>query len=347
MINTETVKQMAKEMGADLVGIADMKRFEGMPKQFDPRYIFPEAKVMIVLAYRMPRGVFRGIEEGTYFSNYPSLGYAGMNVVYGPMVLWNLTRYIEDLGYDAVPIANINGGEAVNIFNGNFKTDWSVPVDPDKPYPDVLVNFRFSAYYAGLGEIGYSRLFLSPEFGPMNRFNIILTDAPLDPDPIYSGPPICDRCKQCVRNCPSGALSKTETDHVVLAGREFEFAKVDPYVCMEGIDGTLKEGISPFRQEVPSYYGYGRAVEGALGCVRACYTHLEERGKLTKKYHSKFRRKPLWHLTPGEVPPYSPHVVEEYFDKGKIETSAPSPSQDSIKREDKEKKPLSDITSPW
>ncbi len=203
MISAETVKQMGKEMGADLVGIADMNRFEGTPKQFDPRYIFPEAKVMIVLAYRIPRGIFRGIEEGTYFSNYPSIGYAGMNQVFGPMILWNLTRYIEDEGYDAVPIANINGSEAINIFNGNFKTDWSVPVSPEKPYPDILINFRFSAYYAGLGEIGYSRLFLSPEFGPMNRFVVILTDAPLTPDPIYHGPAICDRCKLCVKNCPS------------------------------------------------------------------------------------------------------------------------------------------------
>lgn len=116
---------------------------------------------------------------------------------------------------------------------------------------------------------------------------------------------------------------------------------------MESISGKLDSGTSPFRQDVPAYYGYGKAVEGALGCMRTCYIHLEKRGKITKKYHSSFRRKPLWKLTPGEVPPYSSHIVEEYINKGKIETSAPTPSHDAIKREEKEEKPSSNITSPW
>jgi len=54
-------------MGADLVGIGDMSRFEGAPPQMDARYIFPEARAIIGLAFRIPRGYLRGIEEGTHF----------------------------------------------------------------------------------------------------------------------------------------------------------------------------------------------------------------------------------------------------------------------------------------
>ena len=64
------IKQRGKELGADLVGIAPMSRFEGAPKQMDPRYIMPEAKSCIALAFRVLRGSLRGIEEGTFFSNY-------------------------------------------------------------------------------------------------------------------------------------------------------------------------------------------------------------------------------------------------------------------------------------
>jgi len=35
--------------------------------------IFPDAKTCIVLAFRIPRGYFRGIEEGTYFCNIKML----------------------------------------------------------------------------------------------------------------------------------------------------------------------------------------------------------------------------------------------------------------------------------
>ena len=67
MITSAYIKEQARKFGADLVGITSMDRFEGAPKQMDPRYIFPGAKSMIVLGYRIPRGAFRGIEEGTFF----------------------------------------------------------------------------------------------------------------------------------------------------------------------------------------------------------------------------------------------------------------------------------------
>lgn len=58
----EEVKALAKSLGADIVGIASMDRFEGAPKQMDPRYIMPEAKSMIVMGFRVMRGSLRGIE---------------------------------------------------------------------------------------------------------------------------------------------------------------------------------------------------------------------------------------------------------------------------------------------
>ena len=84
------IKALAKRVGADCVGIAPMSRWEGAPKQNDPRYIFPGAKSMIVLGFRIPRGLLRGIEEGTRFIDYPGMGYASINQVHGPMVLWKL-----------------------------------------------------------------------------------------------------------------------------------------------------------------------------------------------------------------------------------------------------------------
>jgi hypothetical protein len=61
----------------------------------DPRYIFPEAKALIGLAFRIPRGYLRGIEEGTHFYQYPSMGYANINEVYAPTVLHELACLLE------------------------------------------------------------------------------------------------------------------------------------------------------------------------------------------------------------------------------------------------------------
>ncbi len=73
------VKLYAKSIGADLCGIASMDRFEGAPKQQDPRYIMPRAKACVVLAFRLPRGYFRGIEEGTFWDSYNGMGYNNIN----------------------------------------------------------------------------------------------------------------------------------------------------------------------------------------------------------------------------------------------------------------------------
>ena len=99
-LTSAMVKEQAKLFGADLCGIASMDRFEGAPPQADPRFIFPRAKVCIMLAFRIPRGYFRGIEEGTLFSVYPSMGYGGINMVVSPLTLRWLSCWIEDFGWD-------------------------------------------------------------------------------------------------------------------------------------------------------------------------------------------------------------------------------------------------------
>jgi len=86
-LTKEELIRYAKEFGADLVGIASMDRFEGAPPQMDPRYIMPEAKSMIVMAFRVMRGSLRGIEEGTFFSNYSAMGYGGLTYTYIPMTV--------------------------------------------------------------------------------------------------------------------------------------------------------------------------------------------------------------------------------------------------------------------
>jgi len=49
-------------------------------------------------------------------------------------------------------------------------------------------------------------VFLSPKYGPRVRLGTILTDAELEPDPLYNGPPLCNKCMKCVKLCPGGAI---------------------------------------------------------------------------------------------------------------------------------------------
>ena len=68
---------------------------------------------------------------------------------------------------------------------------------------------------AGLGQLGLNGQLLTPFAGSRTRLAMITTNAPLVFDsPIDFGiPAICDMCKSCVRNCPSGAIRSKREFH--------------------------------------------------------------------------------------------------------------------------------------
>lgn len=308
MLSSADLKKHARAFGADLVGITSMDRFDGAPRNRDPRYIFPEAKSCIVLGFRIPRGLFRGTEEGTLFSNYTAMGYAGINEVFGPIVLRQLTCYIEDHEYEAVPLPNIYLRPNVS-WHGPFDPPKSVPVREGVPEPDVMIDLRVAAYAAGLGEFGWSKVFLTPEFGPMQRFVALLTDFEFEPDPIFEGE-ICDRCMLCAKACTGNAISTTESDKITIADHEVEFARIDLPACGSAYKGGNEE-YNPFLMDgqknsdfpngnpIPHYLRHNSAIEGARGCMRECYIHLEKTGRLRKKFTSPFRKRPPWRIDRG------------------------------------------------
>ena len=67
MLTSQMIKEAAYAAGADKCGIAPISRLAGAPDEMNPKFLFPEAKSVIGFVFRIPRGVQRGIEEGTQF----------------------------------------------------------------------------------------------------------------------------------------------------------------------------------------------------------------------------------------------------------------------------------------
>jgi hypothetical protein len=126
MLTSKQVKEMARAMGADAVAIGNIERWEGAPTQQDPRQIMPEARSVIAMAFRVMRGSLRGIEEGTFFSNYSSMGYGGITYLYMPMTVINLAKALEDTGYEAIPYGHQSDWRAVGQ-EGALRPNYSPP----------------------------------------------------------------------------------------------------------------------------------------------------------------------------------------------------------------------------
>lgn len=218
------LKEFAHSRGLDLFGVANIQRFDAAPKNMHPAGIFPEARSVIVVGRRTLRGGWRGIEEGTYWPSYTHFNYHGLlNTFFIPLPLYETACLIEDFGYEAVP-----------YYPGVPETQTSHrPVRPGGLAPDVHMAIRIAAVAAGVGEIGWSKVFLTRRFGPRQRLAAIITDLELEPDPLVEPNSICPLCMACVDGCV-GAIPHVKENRFVeirIEDTVYRWADIDLGKC--------------------------------------------------------------------------------------------------------------------
>lgn len=263
----------ARRIGIDLIGFATRERFDAVDAQHNPFSIFPEAKTVIMLGKRICRGALRGVEEGTNFGDYALFGKNWLEDEFLAQACYDLVNAIEDQGFEACPI----------FPNPTEIRPSGVSVAEGRPEPNVFPDFDYAAVACGLGEIGLNGLFLSAKFGSRQRFHMILTDAELEPTPIFEGS-VCDRCGKCAESCPLGAIDTENTTTVDICGKKMEVATIRYDLCR-----TCKNGACPNR-----FADYARPDRVAALCNRTCLCHLEETNALENKFTNAFRQNGAW-----------------------------------------------------
>ena len=329
MLNSEQLKKYAFEiLKVDKISIGSTDRFKNAPPDMSPFNMMPGAKSVIAFAQRIIRGCYRGIDEGTHWPSYQVFGYSGLNDIIGK-TQYRLGRFIEREGYEAMPVPS----------SATLRERGPRGPRPEAGMPprEVTMNIRIAAVAAGLGEIGWSKVFLTEEFGPRQRIGIILTDAELEPDPIVTGK-ICDHCKMCCKECPGGALPKDASVEICIDGKKMQWSDIDLGKCKLTHFGFNRKSSPHFVKKFPGVYlpieqqqltwleawdfGWGLfskvptyaalsshpvPICGARGCIVACMKHLEKKGIIKNKFHNRhgFSDNKPWVLP--EKPPVSLH----------------------------------------
>lgn len=342
-LSSAMIKDLAKKLGAggggvEVVGVANIERFAGAPERMHPSNIFPDCRSVISIVQPIPRSTYRGITEGTHWNNYTYYAYNRLNVVFRPMLTDEISRFIEDHGYEAVPIYP-GVPEMLDPLAMN-------PV-PGRPANDVNLNIRIAAMACGLGEIGWSKVFLHPVFGPRVRIGNILTDAELEPDALIKPGTICKRCMKCVRDCPGNAIPPKDGPKISIEieGQEYDWGdvsmgrctathhginyKVSPFLKkyfpgfnLDVTETTMSEELAykithslgradwrstpefpgyaayPYIRQVSSHGGY-LALCGAKGCIRACAEFQENAKNIEQDtFKTPIFPGPKWELCP-------------------------------------------------
>ena len=263
----------AKKIGIDLIGFASKSRFEGVDPQHNPFSIFPEGKTVIMIGKRICRGALRGVEEGTNFGDYALFGKNWLEDEFLSLACYDLVNMIEDNGWEACPLfpnPSELGPQGVSVAEG-------------RPAPNVYPDFDYAAVACGLGEIGLNGIFLSPKFGPRQRFHMIITDAELEETPIFSGK-VCDGCGKCAESCPLGAIDVKNLKEIEICGKVMKVASINYSVCR-----TCKNGACPNR-----FADYAKPDRIAALCNRSCICHLEDGALVGNKFENPFRQREIW-----------------------------------------------------
>jgi epoxyqueuosine reductase len=270
---TSEFLEFGREKRADLLGIAPIERFDDVAPEHHPRSIFPECRSVVVVGKRITRGTLRGLEEGTQLNGYDLYGRHWLIDRMLAMTTILLATWLEDHRWEACPVQDLPPQVPPS----------GIAVRTGLPAPNVMIDVAQAAVRAGLGEIGLCGEILTPQYGPRQRFQIILTDAPLDPTPILDDP-VCDQCGLCAEACPLGAIGAAAATTV--AGKEMSVAAIDYAQCR-----LCRNGALPNRSHES---GHPDRL-GAL-CVRTCLAHLEDADRIRNTFTSPFRKRPAWQI---------------------------------------------------
>ena len=267
------IKQFAKDNLIDVIGFASRDRFEGLDERYNPLSIFPEANTVIVLGRRITRGTLRGIEEGSNLFDYDLFGYGYLEDEFVAQSCYDLTRFIEDAGYEAVPIfpnPKEIQGQGVSVAEGRVA-------------PNVAPDFAYAAVACGIAEVGLNGEILTPEFGPRQRFQMIITDAVIESDPLLTKS-ICDKCGKCAKACPLFAIDTDNIETLDVCGKKMDVATINYDLCKKCNNGARTNRLN----------AASKPDRLAAVCNRTCMCHLEDSKLISNLFANKFRKGKPW-----------------------------------------------------
>lgn len=225
------LKNIAKESGAALVGIASKERLYDSPPSAKPDYLLPSAQSIISFAVTLDKKIIID-----FMSRKDWLSHCEERK--------QLARSLYTIGDRLVDFLKNNGFDAITVdLNNNYRPE---PGTADVTEMTEFIpefSHRYGAVAAGIGRLGWSGNLLTPDYNALVELGTVLTSAKLKSDPLLEKNP-CDRCKLCTAVCPVEMIGKKESITVRVAGIDEEIAKKRPNTCC-WIGCTGYHGLAP------------------------------------------------------------------------------------------------------
>jgi len=206
---TNAVKEFLAKNGADLVGIAKAESLTPAPQGHRPTDYLPTARSIISFACTLNRGPVLNLPRSR---NEYLLEFECANTL------------LNNLGQKTAKFLESN-----NFTSIAFPATASIG-DASRLMGDI--SLKHAAVAAGLGLFGVNNLVLTPQYGSRVRFGMVITEAELIPDQPLNEE-LCTKCGNCVKACPSGALSRWEQSYSPQEGWRMDKEKCYHYIFVQ------------------------------------------------------------------------------------------------------------------
>ena len=194
MLTAAMVKAKARELGADLVGIAaaDVAERHPVPGQSaTPRGILKGARSVVVVARRLLWGMTRELDPRNRNVHYA--GEMALSTLEG--TCYELMRFLEDDGNPAILVPA--------AYSRSHQTDVAAKT---LSLPHIAVE-------AGLGTLGLNLQLLTPRYGARVILCAVITTAELEVDaPLERALCRGEECGRCLLTCPGDAVGHFDLD---------------------------------------------------------------------------------------------------------------------------------------
>lgn len=183
-MNSDELKELARQWGADAVGVADLASLQGLDTH--PEDLFKDFTRAVSIAVRLSDAVVETCLDGP--TPIYQQHYLKVNALLDEIAL-KVMRYIQDSGARALPIPA------------------SQLLDEKEWYS--YLSHKAVAIAAGIGWQGKSLLVVNPKYGPRIRLVTVLTDMHIKPDRHLKN--LCGKCTSCTEACPAKAIKNVNT----------------------------------------------------------------------------------------------------------------------------------------
>ena len=207
------LEEFARNLGAEIYGVASAGAFERFPKKPQPSKFVPDAKSVIIIGMPFTPEIYDTVakpwlaaitkkrsDEGGVSGKNSNRPPEGVERYFMGDENTILTHEVGLIGYKMAWKLH-REGEQTFYFPAPFKQDTR--------FRTAAFQFTPAMYLAGLGQMGFNCSILTPEFGPRIWVTTIITTKDLPAgqpmEPIFYED--CNDCKECVKRCPSKALN--------------------------------------------------------------------------------------------------------------------------------------------